>query len=370
MKISLSFTHPWCILGLFDFLISDKSNQSYIKNRPGYSKRSPSGTRAASNATRNAISDIQLWIMCNQSKLTARHQVRVMSWPGSLKHVRCSRRQLSVIQQISLCVSVTYMFCESYLLLFVKVTQASKAPACQRHHLKLIRAKVDHVIDCVFLPAHVISRAGIHTVCAWSAWEWSTQSVRALEGAGCPHCERLPLRTLCSRRVLFEEGAFTSVPRVAGLASAEAEWRLHSWGSQLDLAEGMEMDGPLSSSSPARSIARSLGSEARSALSSPQRVGSALLLSSSEGEDVEITDYLPIQSPQYEELLEVVTHTVAKLNIDWPAKNQTEQQKRKLDECFLLVSRLTQLEVWRPPRTFSQVHLFRTYVTLLGGLHP
>ncbi len=68
------------------------------------------------------------------------------------------------------------MFCESYLLLFVKVTQASKAPACQRHNLKLIRAKVDHVIDCVFLPAHVIPRAGIHTVCAWSAWEWSTQS--------------------------------------------------------------------------------------------------------------------------------------------------------------------------------------------------
>jgi len=194
MKISLWFTHPWCILGLFDFLISDKSNRSYIKNRPGYSKRSPSGTRAASNATRNAISDIQVWIMCNQSKLTARHQVRVMSWPGSLKHVRCSRRQLSVIQQISLCVSVTYMFCESYLLLFVKVTQASKAPACQRHHLKLIRAKVDHVIDCVFLPAHVISRAGIHTVCAWSAWEWSTQSwllrgpaVRIVSGYHCVH---------------------------------------------------------------------------------------------------------------------------------------------------------------------------------------
>ncbi len=241
MKISLWFTHPWCILGLFDFLISDKSNRSYIKHRPGYSKRSPSGTRAASNATRNAISNIQLWIMCNQSKLTARHHVRVMSWPGSLKHVRCSRRQLSVIQQISLCVSVTYMFCESYLLLFVKVTQASKAPACQRHHLKLIRAKVDHVIDCVFLPAHVISRAGIHTVCAWSAWEWSTQSwllrgpaVRIVSGYHCVHFA--PGGSLHQR-------------------SSRCWPRLHSWGSQLDLAEGMEMDGPLSSSSPARSIA-------------------------------------------------------------------------------------------------------------------
>ncbi len=164
-----------------------------------------------------------------------------------------------------------------------------------------------------------------------------------MRGAGCPHCERLPLRTLRSQRVLFEEGAFTSVPRGAGPSSAEAERRLHSWGSQFDLAEGMDTGRSLSCpyppyqslSSPARSIARSLGSEARSAFSSPQRAGSALLLSSSEGEDMESSDYLPIQSPQYEELLEVFTHVVAKLNIVWPAENQTEQQKSKLDECFL-----------------------------------
>ncbi len=132
----------------------------------------------------------------------------------------------------------------------------------------------------------------------------------ALEGAGCPHCERLPLRTLHSRRALFEEGAFASVPRGAGPASAEAKRRLHSWGSQLDLAEGMETGGSLSSSSPARSIAHSLGSEARSAVSSPQGAGSALILSSSEEEDVESVDYSPIQFPQYEELLEVVTRAV------------------------------------------------------------
>ncbi len=50
---------------------------------------------------------------------------------------------------------------------------------------------------------------------------------------------------------------------------------------------------------------------------------------------MESSDYLPIQSPQYEELLEVFTHVVAKLNIFWPAENHTEQQKSKLDECFL-----------------------------------
>ncbi len=158
----------------------------------------------------------------------------------------------------------------------------------------------------------------------------------ALEGAGCPHCERLPLHTLRSWRALFEGRDFASVPRGAGPASAEAERRLHSWGSQLDLAEGMETGRSLSSSSPARSIPHSLGSEARSAVASPQRAGSALLLSSSEEEeDVENADYSPIQSPQYEELLEVVTRAVAKLNIDLPAENQTKKQKSKLDEHFL-----------------------------------
>ncbi len=103
---------------------------------------------------------------------------------------------------------------------------------------------------------------------------------------------------------------------------------------QLDLAEGMETGRSLSLSSPARSTARSLGSEARSAVSSPQRAGSAFHLSPSEEEDVESADYSPIQ-PQYEELLEVVIHTVAKLNIDWPADDQTEKQKSKLDERFL-----------------------------------
>ncbi len=105
----------------------------------------------------------------------------------------------------------------------------------------------------------------------------------------------------------------------------EVERQLHSGGSQWDLAEGMETGGSLSLSSPARSTACSLGSETRSAVSSPQRAGSALHLSPS----------LPPQSPQYEELLEVVTRAVGKLNIDWPADNQIEKQRSKLDERFL-----------------------------------
>ncbi|KAI2654754.1 Transposon Ty3-G Gag-Pol polyprotein [Labeo rohita] len=156
----------------------------------------------------------------------------------------------------------------------------------------------------------------------------------ALEGADCPHCERLPLRALRSRKALFKEGAFTSVPRGSGPASAEAEQRLHSWGSQLDLLEGMETGEPLSLSSHGRSGARSQGSEARSAATSPQGTASTLRISSSEEVESECVEVAP-QSPQYEELLEVVTRAVAKLNIDWPAEKQAELQRGKLDERFL-----------------------------------
>ncbi|XP_034154746.2 uncharacterized protein LOC113523686 [Pangasianodon hypophthalmus] len=41
------------------------------------------------------------------------------------------------------------------------------------------------------------------------------------------------------------------------------------------------------------------------------------------------------QSPQYEELLEVVSQTVAKLSIDWPAETRVEPQGSKLGERFL-----------------------------------
>ncbi len=99
---------------------------------------------------------------------------------------------------------------------------------------------------CVPPCPRYITRGDTHSLCVVCLGVKHAKS--ALEGAGCPHCERLPLRTLRSQRVLFEEGAFTSVPRGAGPASAEAERRLHSWGSQFDLAEGMDTGRSLSSS--------------------------------------------------------------------------------------------------------------------------
>ncbi|KAI2645589.1 Thromboxane-A synthase [Labeo rohita] len=102
-----------------------------------------------------------------------------------------------------------------------------------------------------------------------------TQFVRGLLGSG-------------SRRALFKEGAFTTVPRGSSPASAEAERWLHSWGSQLDLLEGMETGEPLSPSSPGRSRARSQGSEAHSVATSSQGTASMLRISSSEEVESEL----------------------------------------------------------------------------------
>lgn len=95
----------------------------------------------------------------------------------------------------------------------------------------------------------------------------------------------------------------------------------------------METGESLFPSKSARSGAQFLGSEARSADSSTHGVGSTLHLSFSEEVDVEtVSGDSPPHSPQYEELLKVVTHAVAKLNIDLPSKKTSEPQKSKLDE--------------------------------------
>ncbi|KAI2663175.1 Transposon Ty3-G Gag-Pol polyprotein [Labeo rohita] len=188
---------------------------------------------------------------------------------------------------------------------------------------------------CVPPCSRYISSGDTHALCV--ACLGAEHAASALERSDCPHCDALPMRLLRSRKDLFSaEGSFISVPRGSGPASAEAERRLHSWGSQLDLVEGMETGDPLSSASPTRSAARPSGSEARAAVSSPRGSASTLAISSSEEVDVVSVDEAAApQFPQYEELLEVVTRAVAKLSIDWPAEPLVEPQKSKLDERFL-----------------------------------
>ncbi len=62
--------------------------------------------------------------MCNQSKLMARRQVRVTSWPGSLK-AHDVQPAPSFCKALCVCQS-RYMFCKSYLLLFVKLHKHTK----------------------------------------------------------------------------------------------------------------------------------------------------------------------------------------------------------------------------------------------------
>ncbi len=227
----------------------------------------------------------------------ARCQVRVTSWPGSLKAREgqpapafCHSAKLFV------CVSHDPCFCESCLLFIISYTSISssisKASAKTNKGESRSRYRL-----CSSLPALFHERG-------------YKQSV-ALEGADCPHCERLPLRTLRSRKgSLRGRSLHQRSSRV--LAPLQPRWSGSTpWCLQLNLAEGMETGESLSSSSPARSTARSLGSEARSGGLFPP--GSALLLSSSEEVDVESVEYSAPQSPQYEELLEVVTRVVAKV---------------------------------------------------------
>lgn len=109
----------------------------------------------------------------------------------------------------------------------------------------------------------------------------------------------------------------------------------------MELEEKLETASALSrpllagSSSPVRDT------EASSAASSTPSKSLMLGLSSSEEVDVlsiEVGDFKdsPPFFTAYEELLEVVTHAVAKLNIDWPSEKQEALQKSKLDERFLL----------------------------------
>ncbi len=116
--------------------------------------------------------------------------------------------------------------------------------------------------QCVPPCKRFLCAGDIHSLCVLCLGARHAEA--ALEGADCPLCESLPLRVLRSRKALFSgEGSFIGVPRGAGPASAEAERRQRSWGSQRDLVEGSETSESLSPSSPVRSHDRSPRSVSR-----------------------------------------------------------------------------------------------------------
>ncbi|XP_039523110.1 uncharacterized protein LOC120476208 [Pimephales promelas] len=76
---------------------------------------------------------------------------------------------------------------------------------------------------------------GTHTIFVSFVWEWSmrSQPSRGLHAAF----------MLRSRLSLVDESGQARDPQGAGPVLAEATWRMHSWGSQKDLSEGLEL-GP------------------------------------------------------------------------------------------------------------------------------
>ncbi len=148
----------------------------------------------------------------------------------------------------------------------------------------------------------------------------------------------LPLRMLRSRLAFFREDAQARVPQGSGPTAAEAQRRLQSWGSQMDLSAEVETGTALSRPSPERFRASYQGWEARAAVSSASIEAHTLQLSDSEELDAanaRYTEDSPPQSHAYEELVEVVKRAVEKLCIDWPAEREYVRSRGKHDKHFL-----------------------------------
>ncbi len=178
-----------------------------------------------------------------------------------------------------------------------------------------------------------------HVLCVACLEEEHARST--LEGADCEHCHVLPLRTLRSRLAFFHnEGAQARVPQCSGPAAAEAQWRLQSWGLQMDLSAELETGTALSLPSPDRFSAWSQGWESCTAVSSAPIEAQTLQLSDSEELDVvsvnaRDTQDSPPQSRAYEELVEVETRAV-----DWPAEREDvlSKKKKKMVRMLLVFS--------------------------------
>ncbi|XP_073772762.1 uncharacterized protein [Danio rerio] len=181
---------------------------------------------------------------------------------------------------------------------------------------------------CVPPCSRFITAGDSHDLCLECLGE--EHALAAFENADCGHCDALSRKVLRSRREFFNKAPMAHAPRGSAHARAEAERRLRSWGSQLDLADEMETDSVLSLSGSVRSNPPSVASEARSAVSSAPRGRAA----SSVSEETEAPQQqmqrgsgnLPPQSVEYEELVEVISHAADRFEvIDWqPAREQQQ----------------------------------------------
>ncbi len=216
-----------------------------------YMKSSSSGTRAASTNARGMPSAwAALNNMCILSNGWARRHVGGDVMTSMYKNMCGETGVIFLLFSMrSVCV-LSILSVKSFLFGVVCPISSIR---CLRD---IIRARAAHGTSSVSLPANSTWLQVTHTACARSAWERRSMHSPQLEGAGCPHCDFLPMHVLRSWKALFDEkGAFISVSGGAGSTAGEAKRRRPSWGSQVDLLEGMETGESLSPFHPSDSTA-------------------------------------------------------------------------------------------------------------------
>ncbi|XDV32662.1 hypothetical protein PO909_003413 [Leuciscus waleckii] len=140
-------------------------------------------------------------------------------------------------------------------------------------------------------------------------------AVLAIEKGGCEHCDQVTVKMLRSRLNYFQ--------------SAPA---LPSWGSRMDLHDEQETGPSLSLAASPDPHIPSGDLEARSGASSVHE-GDDVSLGSSD-RDQPASEHSSREKRSVEELLEVVTRAVARLQLDWPREQETPKQS-KLEDRFL-----------------------------------
>ncbi|ROI93618.1 hypothetical protein DPX16_3288 [Anabarilius grahami] len=179
-----------------------------------------------------------------------------------------------------------------------------------------------------------------HTLCVHCLGEEHARTV--LEGAVCVNCERFSIRTLRSRLALFSrEGASTSVPGGSGPARAEAERRLRSWGSQVELAADFERGVTVSQPQAAAGEDAILNDDNVLSVTSSDP-GASVLLAASPREQAmaveegagETASFSRPPCSAYTELLEVMERAASRLQLPWE-RVKRETAHGRLDERFL-----------------------------------
>ncbi len=190
----------------------------------------------------------------------------------------------------------------------------------------------------VWIRVLVIWHPMTHTIVASFVWARSTHAMSLRGQSACIVSSSL-WKKLHSRLSLFsrKEGQ-PSASRDSGPTATEARRRMKSWGLQVDLADELERELSLSYKS-AGNEGEPLDYDDAISLTSSDPAASALLgyaqkeQEMSEGEEAE-TELSQTSCPAYEELLEVMEHATARLQLPWERTKMAAPPGR-LDERYL-----------------------------------